>query len=71
MSWLADYWWVILLILIGMIWNGIKALMRVNPKRYLDDRPPLPPHRDNNAQWDDDDWPRQEKDKGQDKAPRK
>lgn len=40
MSWLADYWWLILLVLIGMIWNGIKALMRLDPKRYLDHRPP-------------------------------
>lgn len=62
MSWLADYWWLILLVLIGMIWNGIKALMRLDPKRYLDHHPPLPPHRDNNAQWDaDDDWPKADK----------
>ncbi|MDC9762064.1 hypothetical protein OTU41_18825, partial [Proteus mirabilis] len=27
-------------------------------KKYLQNRRELPPHRDNNAQWDDeDDWP--------------
>lgn len=36
MSWLADYWWLILLVLIGMIWNGIKALMRLVPVTLWD-----------------------------------
>lgn len=58
MHWLADYWWVVLLILVGMLWNGIKAMMNVDVKKYLDNKPTLPPHRDNNAQWDDDEqWP--------------
>ncbi|RMN17036.1 hypothetical protein ALQ63_00865 [Serratia plymuthica] len=59
MQWLADYWWIILLILAGMIISGIKELRRVDVKRYLADKPELPPHRDNNAQWDDEDdnWP--------------
>jgi len=39
--------------------TGIKDLRRVDVKRYLKDRPELPPHRDNNAKWDDDDnWPK-------------
>ncbi|MBW7983509.1 YpfN family protein [Enterobacillus tribolii] len=57
MHWLADYWWVILLILVGMLINSVKALMKVDPKRYLDNKPELPPHRDNNDKWDnEDDW---------------
>lgn len=54
MHWLADYWWIILLILAGMIISGIKELRRVDVKSYLANKPTLPPHRDNNAKWDDD-----------------
>ncbi|AML57502.1 Uncharacterised protein [Serratia rubidaea] len=62
MHWLADYWWVILLVLVGMVVSGIKELRRVDVKKYLADKPELPPHRDNNAQWDDeDDWPKKKK----------
>ena len=47
-----------------MILNGIKELRRLDHKRFLDNKPELPPHRDNNAQWDDeDDWPDQNKKK--------
>lgn len=59
MQWLADYWWIILLVLIGMVWNGMKALLKVDHKSFLSNKPELPPHRDNNAEWDkDDDWPK-------------
>ncbi|MFP1934085.1 YpfN family protein [Lonsdalea quercina] len=62
MAWLADYWWIILLILVGMLINGIKDLRRVDYKRFLKDKPELPPHRDNNAQWDEEDeWPKEKK----------
>ncbi len=62
MGWLADYWWVILIILAGMLISGVKELRRVDVKRYLKDKPVLPPHRDNNAKWDeDDDWPKKKK----------
>ncbi|MBG6241122.1 MAG: YpfN family protein [Candidatus Symbiopectobacterium sp. Dall1.0] len=58
MSWLADYWWVILIILVGMVINGMKELSRLDHKRFLKNKPSLPPHRDNNAEWDkEDDWP--------------
>ena len=58
MHWLADYWWVILVLFVGVILNAIKDLKRVDHKKYLQNRRELPPHRDNNAQWDDeDDWP--------------
>ncbi len=64
MQWLADYWWIILILLVGMILNGIKELRRLDHKRFLDNKPELPPHRDNNVQWDDeDDWPDQNKKK--------
>ncbi|GAA3579650.1 YpfN family protein [Gibbsiella greigii] len=55
MHWLADYWWIILLILVGMIISGIKELRRVDVKSYLANKPTLPPHHDNNAKWDDED----------------
>lgn len=62
MQWLADYWWIILLVLIGMVWNGMKALLKVDHKSFLSNKPELPPHRDNNAEWDkDDDWPKNNK----------
>ncbi|STQ81366.1 Uncharacterised protein [Hafnia alvei] len=34
MQWLADYWWIILLVLIGMVWNGMKALLKVDHKSF-------------------------------------
>jgi len=59
MHWLADYWWVVLLVLVGILVNGVKALRRVDAKAYLANKPELPPHHDNNAKWDeDDDWPK-------------
>ncbi|NLS43245.1 YpfN family protein [BEV proteobacterium] len=58
MSWLADYWWVILIILVGMVINGMKELSRLDHKRFIKNKPALPPHRENNAEWDkEDDWP--------------
>ena len=58
MHWLADYWWVILVLFVGVILNAIKDLKRVDHKKYLQNRRELPPHRDKNAQWDnEDDWP--------------
>ena len=55
MNGLADYWWIILILLVGIILNGIKELYRIDHKLFLANKPELPPHRDNNAQWDDDD----------------
>ncbi|MEY4475835.1 MAG: hypothetical protein RL248_1602 [Pseudomonadota bacterium] len=64
MRWLADYWWIILILLAGIILNGIKELRRLDHKSFLNNKPELPPHRDNNAQWDDDDdWPEQKQKK--------
>ncbi|AUH01611.1 YpfN family protein [Pectobacteriaceae bacterium CE70] len=58
MAWLADYWWIILVFLLGVILNGIKELRRLDHKSFLNDKPEIPPHRDNNDKWDeDDDWP--------------
>lgn len=57
MEWIKDYWWIILIILIGMLISGVKELRRVDVKKYLNDKPEIPPHRDNNAEWDkDDEW---------------
>ncbi|MBS9424110.1 YpfN family protein [Photorhabdus caribbeanensis] len=58
MQWLADYWWVILILLVGILLNAIKELRRLDVKKFLDNKPELPPHRDLNSKWDDeDDWP--------------
>lgn len=54
-QWLADYWWIILVLFFGIILNAIKDLKRVDHTKYLLNRRELPPHRDNNAQWDDED----------------
>ncbi|EFB71571.1 Uncharacterised protein [Providencia rustigianii] len=63
MQWLADYWWIILLLLVGIIWNSVKEMMRLDPKKYLEDKPEIPPHQDNNHLWDDEDedWPKDKK----------
>ncbi|AXG47771.1 YpfN family protein [Photorhabdus laumondii] len=58
MQWLADYWWIILILLVGVLLNAIKELRRLDVKKFLDNKPELPPHRDLNSKWDDeDDWP--------------
>ncbi|MBC8950864.1 MULTISPECIES: YpfN family protein [Xenorhabdus] len=64
MHWLIDYWWIVLLVLVGIIVNAVKALSRVDKKSFLDNKPELPPHRDLNDQWDDeDDWPQRDRKK--------
>lgn len=53
MDWLKEYWWVILIILVGMFINAIKALNRLNYKSYLEKKKgskPIPYD-------DDDEWP--------------
>ncbi|WP_387463852.1 YpfN family protein [Photorhabdus sp. RM323S] len=58
MQWLADYWWIILVLLVGVLLNAIKELRRLDVKKFLDNKPELPPHRDFNDKWDDkDNWP--------------
>lgn len=61
MHWITDYWWIIIiLLLIGIIWSAVKQMQKIDPKRFLDNKPKLPPHRDFNDKWDDeDDWPKQ------------
>lgn len=54
MEWLKDYWWIILIILIGIFINTIKALNRLSYKAYLEKKKGIKaiPYKD-----DDDDWP--------------
>lgn len=63
MHWITDYWWIIIiLLLIGIIWSAVKQMQKIDPKRFLDNKPKLPPHRDFNDKWyDEDDWPKQKK----------
>ncbi|NAW49621.1 YpfN family protein, partial [Salmonella sp. gx-f5] len=35
MEWIKDYWWIILIILAGIIISGVKELSRVDVKKYL------------------------------------
>ena len=65
MDWLAKYWWILVLVfLVGVLLNVIKDLKRVDSKKYLANKPELPPHRDLNDKWDDDDdWPNKDQPK--------
>lgn len=60
MDWLAKYWWILVIVfLVGVLLNVIKDLKRVDHKKFLANKPELPPHRDFNDKWDDDDdWPK-------------
>lgn len=58
MEWLKEYWWVIvILLMVGVLMNVYKDLKRIDhkKKKYMDNKPDLPPHRDFNDKWDDDD----------------
>lgn len=65
MEWLINHWWILVLVfLVGVMINVIKDLNRVDPKKYLDNKPDLPPHRNFNSKWDDDDdWPNKDQPK--------
>ena len=50
MDWLAKYWWILVIVfLVGVLLNVIKDLKRVDHKKFLANKPELPPHRDFNA----------------------
>ncbi|VFS36600.1 Putative inner membrane protein [Salmonella enterica subsp. enterica serovar Typhimurium] len=56
MDWLAKYWWILVLVfLVGVLLNVIKDLKRIDHKKFLANKPELPPHRDFNDKWDDED----------------
>lgn len=56
MTWLTEHWWLlVILLLVGILLNAYKALKRINHKYYLKNKKPLPPHRDFNHKWDDED----------------
>ena len=62
MECLKNYCWLlVLLIFLGVFVNLYCAMKKINIKAFLANKPKLPPHRDNNAQWDDDDWPDKKK----------
>ena len=51
-------------IFVGVMINVIKDLNRVDHKKFLANKPELPPHRDCNDKWDDDDdWPKHDQPK--------
>ena len=50
MDWLAKYWWILVIVfLVGVLLNVIKDLKRVDHKKFLANKPELPPHRDFNG----------------------
>ena len=50
MDWLAKYWWILVIVfLVGVLLNVIKDLKRVDHKKFLANKPELPPHRDFNV----------------------
>lgn len=58
MEWLKEHWWILIIVLmVGVLMNVYKDLKRIDHKKYLNNKPDLPPHRDFNHKWDDDDWP--------------
>ncbi len=65
MDWLAKYWWILVLVfLVGVLLNVIKDLKRIDHKKFLANKPELPPHRDFNDKWDDEeDWPKKDQPK--------
>ncbi|WP_029684731.1 YpfN family protein [Tatumella saanichensis] len=62
MEWIKSHWWLlIILVMVGILVNVYKDLRRVDTKKFLDNKPKLPPHRDFNDKWDDDDdWPKKQ-----------
>lgn len=60
MEWFKEYWWIlIIVVMVGVLINVYKDLKRIDHKKFLDNKPKLPPHRDFNDKWDDeDDWPK-------------
>ncbi len=57
MHWLKDYWWILLILLAGMIFNGIKALQRLDHRPYLKNRPQPPSDHNDTSGMDDKDPP--------------
>lgn len=57
MEFIKEYWWI--LVMVGILMNVYKDLKRIDHKKFLENKPKLPPHRDFNHKWDDeDDWPK-------------
>lgn len=44
---LKEYWWVIIIFLLGIFINGIKALCFLNHQDYLKNKTQLPHHTNN------------------------
>lgn len=61
-EWFKDYWWILLIVALpGILFSVYRDLKRINTKKFLDNKPDLPPHRDFNHKWDDeDDWPKKQ-----------
>lgn len=55
MEWLKDYWWIILIVLLGIFINTIKDLRKISYKEYLKNKKGIKP-----IPYDDDedDWPK-------------
>lgn len=54
MATLIEYWWIIVILIMPAVLIGVYRQMKsINVKKYLQNKPTLPPHRDNNSKWDD------------------
>lgn len=43
MEWLKEYWWVlVILLMVGILLNVYKDLKRIDPKKYMENKPDLP-----------------------------
>lgn len=45
MHWITDYWWVILILLVGIIINAIKDMNKIDPKRLKNKQETASPSR--------------------------
>ena len=59
MEWLKDYWWLIIIVLIGIFINTIKALNKLSYKDYLEKKKGIKPIPYSDNEYDD--WPSQPK----------
>ncbi|MGU0160911.1 YpfN family protein [Escherichia coli] len=64
MDWLAKYWWILVIVfLVGVLLNVMKD-SSASTIRNFSPTSRLPPHRDFNDKWDDDDdWPKKDQPK--------
>lgn len=56
MEWLKDYWWLILVFLLGVILNAIRDLNKLSFKQYIDKKKGIKPIPYEDDKDDEDNW---------------